>query len=81
MRRVLLTVCLFCLALFYTALAVRGLSGSSPDEGIFAACGRLVEGRDMAEGWRKDCGIFPDPAPPPDPFHAPPRPLERQVRL
>jgi hypothetical protein len=35
------------------------------------ACGRLVESWDIARGWRKDCGIFPGYAPPPDPFHAP----------
>jgi hypothetical protein len=72
-KRVFLVVCLFYLALVYTALAVRGLSGPSGDEEVFAACGYLVEGHSTAVGWRKDCGIFAGyHGPPVDPFHESP---------
>jgi hypothetical protein len=72
---------LVCVILL-TFMGIRNVATQdSHNRGPAVACGRLVESRDIAQSWRKDCGIFPDSMPTPDPVHAPARPLTRPIRL
>jgi hypothetical protein len=69
--KIWITIALLTVGFLLTYAYFYKASKPESTTGPFVACGQLVQSRDIARGWRKDCGFFPGPTAPPDPMHAP----------